>query len=58
MPQPEPDDYYVRRAAQARQLADAASSVEARRVHEEMATIYDRLAGGAERPRPTLKLIP
>ena len=58
MPLPDTSSFYARRAAQARQFAATASSVEARLVHEEMAVVYERLAGTepARTERPRLKL--
>ena len=56
MPDPNLDEYYTRRAAQSRDLANAATSVEDRRVHEEMVAVYERLAGTESSVRPTLKL--
>lgn len=55
MPLPNPDDYYIRRAEQSRQLAEAATSPEARMIHEEMVTLYNRLAGSEPSPGPRLR---
>ena len=47
MPASTSHDYYIRRSAQAREMADLARTPEARLAHREMAAIYDRLASSA-----------